>query len=389
MKRISNLLLGAAVLLSLCMASCDIQLNLPFGNPPDEVNPLEAFLTPKKGVSVSRYGDGSQESADKIDSLNVSWYYNWSSRPSGDLIGAEFVPMVWGGINDETADRLKQGYAEGEYNYLLTFNEPDVYTPGVSSGISVERALEMWPKLEEIGIPLSSPAPTRYGTGWLDEFMTQANARGYRVDFIALHCYQDFSSPTAVEELKEELTTVYEKYGLPIWITEFGTIDITVWGGGPGKPECDLNAAVLYMTSVTEMLESLGFVERYAWFIDNVQEHGADRGAEAQFTTLFNDDDTISETGKIYSAIESGLPLRFEDDYPSVGRVGEAFSFEISAYGGTGKITLAAEGLPKGLTLKGDLISGTPDETGAFPVRITATDSFGQYTYRTIYITVL
>ncbi|MCH5171921.1 MAG: hypothetical protein J1F31_03720 [Erysipelotrichales bacterium] len=256
----------------------------------------------KRGVSVARYNDGSQRSAELLEDLGISWYYNWGSKDFADNINAEFVPMVWGTNNMDikTLNSIRDGYEEGRFKYLLTFNEPDVYSPGISSGISVERALNLWPEFEKLGIPLSSPAPTNYYTGWLDEFMDGAKERNYRVDFIALHCYQNFADENAVNELRNQLIEIYEKYHLPIWITEFAAIDIWVWGGHTGNPDCTQEAAKKYTKNVTDMLESLGFIDRYAWFIDNTGSYNETRASEAKYTYLYNNDDTLSETGKIY-----------------------------------------------------------------------------------------
>lgn len=390
-----------AIVTVFTLAGCEFNLHFSIDVGGNEENDFGNHIIPddvttKKGVSVSRYNDGSEESVERINSLNVSWYYNWGNRPSGD-IEAEYVPMVWGGWKgtNSALERIKEGYEAGTFKYLLTFNEPD-YTS--QSNLTVERAIELWPQLEEIGIPLSSPAPAYYSSGWLDKFMSEANKRGYRVDFIALHCYQDFSDPNAPEKLRTELLEIYEKYRLPIWITEFGAIDITVWGGGKGKPECTKEAALTYTQNVTDMLESLGFVERYAWFIDNVQEHGSARAFEAEYTTLFNDDDTISATGEVYRDRFSGIPLSIELPTVFMGKIGEEYTLALLAVGGTGDVTFSLAppdgfktktGLPEGLEISEDgIISGTPTKKGTCTVLVRVTDEMGQFTYRTFNLTI-
>ncbi len=337
--------------------------------------------TPKKGVSVSRYADGSDMGAANLNNLGISWYYNWGANLPTDKVDAEYVPMIWGAgsVNEGTLSRIREGVKNGTYTHLLTFNEPDVYSPGISSGVSVETALALWPQLEALNVPLSSPAPTNYGTGWLDEFMEGAIARGYRVDFIALHCYQNFADPDAVDELKEELTDVYSKYGLPIWITEFGAIDIWAWGGGK-NPACTEEAALLYTQKVTDMLENLGFVERYAWFIDNTGSPTETRPAEAEFTYLFQNDDILSAVGEVYAAVPSRVPLRLNERDVAMGQVEQDYDFAFTACGGRGKYAFSLEGtLPKGLLLgKSGQLCGRPTESGVFPIRILARDEDGQ-----------
>ena len=52
--------------------------------------------------------------------------------------------------------------------------------------------------------------------------MTGARARGYRVNFITVHWYGgDFSTGPAVQQLESYLQAIYDRYHLPIWLTEF------------------------------------------------------------------------------------------------------------------------------------------------------------------------
>lgn len=352
----------------------------------------------KKGVCVSRYGDRTAESAERLNDLNISWYYNWGIVDPDEKIDAEFVPMIWGAgnVNEKSLKTIKDGYEAGKYKYLLTFNEPDAAGAGVSSNVSVDQAIALWPQLEEIGIPLSSPAPTDYSTGWLDEFMTKAKRLGYRVDFIALHCYQDFSANGAHNLLKKTLTEIYEKYQLPIWITEFATIDISVWGGGKGNSACTLKAAKTYIKNVTDMLESLGCIERYSWFIDNFSRNDYANNdnphPEAAYTALYNHDDTISETGNIYKNRTSAIALQIDTVAIPDGEKGEEFHLKITASGGTGKYRFSSTPpanvtaraiLPRGMSLSasGELY-GTPQADGEYTICITVTDEGGQTAFR-------
>ncbi|MGZ5008017.1 MAG: putative Ig domain-containing protein [Methylobacter sp.] len=70
---------------------------------------------------------------------------------------------------------------------------------------------------------------------------------------------------------------------------------------------------------------------------------------------------------------------------------GTAFSMPLSATGGDAPFTYAVTSgkLPTGLSVSGSVISGTPAQTGAFPVTITATDSAGGTQTATTTITVV
>ena len=58
----------------------------------------------------------------------------------------------------------------GKINYVLGFNEPELESQAI---MTVDEAIALWPKLEEIGVPLGSPAPAGLNNGWLEEFMTK------------------------------------------------------------------------------------------------------------------------------------------------------------------------------------------------------------------------
>lgn len=384
MKRltlVAALLLSAAFLLGGCTLNGSGSTDLKtYGEHADL-----GHGTVKKGACVTRYDDGSDMGAANLNSLGISWYYNWGADMPTEKIDAEYVPMIWGAgsVNPNTLSRIAEGVENGTYQHLLTFNEPDAATPGVSSGVSVETALDLWTQLEALNVPLSSPAPTFYQSGgWLDQFMEGAQERGYRVDFIALHCYQNFADPTSVDELEKQLTEVYAKYGLPIWITEFAAIDIWAWGGGK-NPACTQEAALTYTKNVTDMLENLGFVERYAWFIDNTGSPAESPAEEAKYTYLFDSDDTLSATGEVYKNQVSRLPLFLYETFVPEARVGKEYSFTVTAEGGKGNYTFSAENLPAWLTVgTGGQLYGTPTESGSYTFRIYATDEDGQKTFR-------
>jgi len=98
--------------------------------------------------------------------------------------------------------------------------------------------------------------------GWLDQFMSGAATRGYRVDFIALHWYGSDFSAAAVGQLRNYVQAVYNRYHKPIWLTEYALTD---FGSSPARfPAWSQQAA--FVTASTAMLERLPYLRRYAWF---------------------------------------------------------------------------------------------------------------------------
>jgi RNA polymerase sigma factor (sigma-70 family) len=238
----------------------------------------------RKGVAVWSFPGMS----DALSRSGAGWYYTWSTAHPGIAAsgGADFVPMIWG-AKSVTAQALSEAKAAGPY--LLGFNEPDM---SAQSDMTVSQALDLWPQLQSTGSTLGSPAVAYGGDqagGWLDRFMSGAEQRGYRVDFIALHWYGgDFRTEAAVRQLRSYLSAVYERYHKPIWLTEFALIDFSQ---GTRYPTDTEQAA--FLTSATKMLAGLPYLQRYAWFGLGTDESGPG-------TTLFRSNSTLTPEGTAF-----------------------------------------------------------------------------------------
>ena len=233
-----------------------------------------AGTSAKKGVSTWEFTGVGTALAD----VKAAWYWNWSPTPTnGAGSAATFVPMIWG-AGSVTAANLNNAKASGKE--LLGFNEPDY---GSQSNMTVEQALDFWPQLQATGLRLGSPAPATNGAKageWLDRFITGARARGYRVDFIALHWYGSDFSAAAVGQLKSYLQAVYDRYHLPIWLTEFALIK---FGATTTFPTAAQQTA--FITNSTAMLQALPYLERYAWFALPTSKTGDETGLYRNGTT--------------------------------------------------------------------------------------------------------
>ncbi|MET7948362.1 sigma-70 family RNA polymerase sigma factor [Micromonospora sp. NPDC005324] len=230
----------------------------PSARPSSKAPVAPAVSSARKGVGVWNFGGASQALANS----RASWYYTWGTQHPGISTprGATFVPMIRSAEN-VTAAELARAKAAGPY--LLTFNEPDLPE---QANMTVEQALNLWPQLMATGSKLGSPA-VAWGApdpqGWLDRFMTGARARGHRVDFITLHWFgADFTTATAVAQLRQYLQAVYQRYRKPIWLTEFALIRFA--GGASQFPSQQEQAA--FLTAATAMLGQLPYLQRYAWF---------------------------------------------------------------------------------------------------------------------------
>ncbi len=244
-------------------------------------------ISAKKGASVWAEDGITKSLADS----GVSWMYNWAASPNGVTApkGVQYVPMIWGA---KSADAATLAKAKANGNTLLGFNEPDFAD---QSNMSVDQALDLWPKLEATGMRLGSPA-VAWGADqdgkWLDKFMTGAKQRGYRVDFITLHWYGgDFNPSNATNQLRTYIQNTYAKYHKPIWVTEYALMN---FGGGARLPSAGVQAE--FVTKSTAMLQSLSYVERYAWFAFPTSTDGTDG------TGLYRPGGAITPPGKAYRA---------------------------------------------------------------------------------------
>ncbi|MEU8930375.1 sigma-70 family RNA polymerase sigma factor [Streptomyces sp. NPDC048409] len=253
---------------------------------PRTAAPVQVASSARKGVGVWSFDGVSQALA----ASGAGWYYTWNTGHQGVTTPgpSSFVPMIWGAASVTDAS-LAQARAAGPY--LLGFNEPDM---AQQSNMSVDQALELWPRLMAAGKVLGSPA-VAYGAdtagGWLDRFMSGARAKGYRVDFVTLHWYGgDFRTPQAVQQLTSYLAAVYARYHKPIWLTEYALIDFSQ---GTRFPSAQQQAD--FVTASTKALDGLPYLQRYAWF-----GLGADPSKPS--SGLFTDGTTATAAGRAFRA---------------------------------------------------------------------------------------
>ncbi len=197
--------------------------------------------------------------------------------------------MIWGRIGKNAQpklDRLKAAGEQGEIRYLLGFNEPDQHN---QSDLSVNEALEIWPKLMQTNLPLGSPGCVHPDRHWMVDFMSGVQARDLRVDFVCVHTY----GPPNADGLVNRLRKVHEMFGKPIWITELAVGDWQAKDVSENKHSPEIVAK--FMRELLPKLEKLDFVHRYAWF--SAKPDNKALGTSA----LFNSDGSLTELGRIYS----------------------------------------------------------------------------------------
>lgn len=195
-------------------------------------------------------GSGGRNDNDKVDG---TWFYTWSadnySTPS-----SQYVPIKqnggwpgWNEINSKT-----------NVSHVLGYNEPD---QSDQSNMTVAQVLAGWPEIYKTGLRVGSPA---YANAWngLFEFVDSCDARNYRLDFIAVHCYWGGKTP---QNWYNDLKTIYDRCGQrPLWITE--------WNNGANWTNewwpssiADQQAKQLNdLKAILHVLDTTKIVERYS-----------------------------------------------------------------------------------------------------------------------------
>jgi autotransporter-associated beta strand protein len=195
-----------------------------------------------------------------IGLINVLWWYNWNlnSSSSRDL---EYLAIrqnqFWPG--------LSQNWHALGVNTLLGYNEPDSAS---QANMSVSTAIGAWGDLLATGLRVGSPATTDGGrSGWLYPFVSQADAAGLRVDFVAAHYYQGHNpadASGAASQMYNFLLDIWNNTHRPIWVTEWNNganwTDNNPW---PAPTYAQQQACIAAMVN---MLETTPFVERYALY---------------------------------------------------------------------------------------------------------------------------
>jgi len=244
-----------------------------------------AWCSDKKGVGLA-----DLHAPERIKALNVAWYYTWQPLPIEGAPEDKFVPMLRSRGGRVLQEQISYFRGKGKIPLLLALNEPDRRK---GDNMSVEKVVRVWPEISALADVLSSPAPAGVLGSWFNKFSRLANKHGLKYDFMAIHRY----SPPDPEDFLEKIDAVYEKYGMPIWITEFAVAD---WSAKdqPGANHYSEEEVLVFMQAVLPELEKRPFIIRYAWF-------GAGKYSlkheQLRTSRLFEKDGSLTPLGEYYS----------------------------------------------------------------------------------------
>ncbi|KAI8626551.1 glycoside hydrolase family 128 protein [Xylariaceae sp. FL1651] len=231
---------------------------------------------------------------------DLTWYYNYGPTPSSDFDGEsqtnfEFVPMLWGSIDDTSFLDTVNNLIDGGRNvsHVLSFNEPDGPTQYGGSNILPSKAAQVWvdniAPLSEKGVKVGLPACTggEGGIPWLQQFLgncsglisTDGNKKNCSYDFVAIHWYGNF----------EGLASHMGEYSAAFpnktqWITEYN------------YDNQDLSTTQDFYNTSAEYFDRLDSVERYSYF-GSFRSHDSNVGPNA---VMLNNDGQLTDIGSWY-----------------------------------------------------------------------------------------
>ncbi|MFB9052750.1 glycosyl hydrolase [Formosa undariae] len=226
-------------------ADTDLRINLT-----KDLQKKASFIRVSPWFNVHKKGMAGK-GTDVIQEFNNSWHYNWSISGE-DVDDAKFVPNQWGGGSVTNAIHLGNRM---DIDHYMAFNEPD---GSEQANMTVDKAIEKYEDMLASGLRLGSPAnkDNAKGEEWRDAFMTKAEEKGYRVDYIVVHYYKKTSPSNFYNWLK----AIHDKWQRPIWIKEFNYG--ATWTDQPASNEAAGDGLESYMN----MLDDTSFIERYAVF---------------------------------------------------------------------------------------------------------------------------
>lgn len=217
----------------------------------------------KKGWvgSVDKSQTGCKYVVEQTDKVNGTWFYNWSpktgwtSNPdvSEPNYNMEFVPEKWGYGGESDWLAILNNTTS---SHLNGYNEPD-HTE--QSNVSVERAIEEWPRMLQSGMRVGSPATT--SNTWLFNFVRECKKKNYRVDYVNIHAY--WGGMTG-DDWYSELKKVHEATGLPIWITEWNNGANWTNESWPSGTSAQQQHQLEALKTILNVLDTCSFVERYS-----------------------------------------------------------------------------------------------------------------------------
>ena len=259
----------------------------------------------KRGIS---YNSLTPEQARQL-AKGVSWMYNWHYDTTEALksktSGIAYYPMVWGNGKESIEGFKRIAESDFQPEFVLAINEPnlkeqafitpketaDAYArirkiaaqknirvigPHMALGSAPNSSITAFDPIEKKDVTYTYMVP------FLDAFMRFAKEADSDVEAVAVHSYGD------IHELKWMIGMLHEKYGKPIWVTEFN------WWNSK-----DADRALDYMIEAVDFFERSPYVAKYAWFKADMRD---------EKNSLIGADGNLTRLGEFYANMPAARP---------------------------------------------------------------------------------
>lgn len=281
----------------------DNDINIPVL--PEKLNNACSFVRvfPWRWTSQKGWAGGSTEAA----MVNSAWRYDWDNAANSTL-DIEYVPMR----HNANWNAYSNINSKQNSTHALGFNEPD---KSDQANMTVAQAIEQWPNLLASGLRLGSPAPSDAAAGldWLYSFIDEADARNYRVDYVAVHFYKN---NWTASQMYSWLRGIHERTRRPVWVTE--------WNNGCNwtepHPSYEYNATKI--NELVTMMATAPFVERYAIYQACTNRELIIDGVLTPAGTVYRDH--ISPTAFIQPPVEGAFGCAY---YPFNGNMRDSLVY--------------------------------------------------------------
>lgn len=274
------------------------------------VNTLPAFMDKRIcSYRIFRWNDvnkrgysGSDFNYNKL--LNTSWAYGWNADDNRweDI---EYVTQHhhegWPSIADVGRN--------GTSAHALGNNEPDNKGDEREQDVDPEVVLKNWPEMMRTGKRLGSPAMSGNKT-WLRTFINEIDARGWRVDFIAVHDYNLNGKDSKIWNVSDYRSI---GNGRPVWLTEMNYgANWTSWpGSNTAGNAANYKIELDNFGPTIDAYNNTDYVERYAvynWVQDCRKVVNTDDASLA-------DKNYLTPMGEYYAGTKPGLAFNRNYEY--------------------------------------------------------------------------
>ena len=256
-----------------------------------------------KWNDVSKRGLGSSDQ-NMNTVLNSQWAYGWDAG-NNIWTDCEYVTQHhhegWPSIDDVGKN--------GTSCHALGNNEPDNKGDEREQNVEPSEVLKNWELMMATGKRLGSPAMSGNKT-WLREFMDSIDARGWRVDFIAIHDYN-------LNDVGSKLWNAsdYSSIGRnrPVWITEMNYgANWTSWpGSNTSGNAANYKIELDHFGPTIDGYNSADYIERYA-FYNWVQDC---RSAYLTSDASLKSTNYLTPMGVYYTKVNPGLAYNSRKEY--------------------------------------------------------------------------